>query len=130
MPGRYSRASAIVAVLALLVAVPLERSRGCDVCPADCPMHAAKRPDGGQHLGCHRGGSHPDRGAEHEVDCAMRATCGHHATATPVAFQAVLAPCVRVGLALVAEPVLAALRTTPTRDAPEPPTDPPRSPSV
>jgi hypothetical protein len=72
----------LTAVLALLVSAPVQRGRDCDVCPVDCPMHAAKAPS--QRVGCHHGGvdAPPRIAPADDGACAMRASCGHHATAT------------------------------------------------
>ena len=114
-----------MAILALLMAVPFERGRGCAVCPTDCPMHATRR---APHMGCHQGGGTPkapapaDNGA-----CAMRAACGHHGGGDVVAFHAELP------LALTGAPVLprlalaGALAPPHTADGPQPPDRPPES---
>ena len=88
VPERRSRVAALVAMLALVVAIPFERARSCSVCPVDCPMHAARRP--ASMVGCHHGGATAapvDDGA-----CAMRSACGHLGGATEVVFHVVLAP--------------------------------------
>jgi hypothetical protein len=87
---RRPRATALVAVLALLVAAPFERRRSCTVCPVDCPMHSAR--SGSARMGCHHGGTPPAsaQAAGHGA-CAMRASCGHHGGALP-AFSAELVP--------------------------------------
>ena len=114
-------------MLALLLAVPFERGRGCAVCPTDCPMHAARRT---ARMGCHQGGGTPKTTAPADDGaCAMRAACGHHGGGDVVAFHAELP------LALTGEPVLPrlALGRAPapphTADGP-PPLDRPPEPRV
>lgn len=82
--------AALVAVFALLLAAPVERGRDCDVCPLDCPMHAARRTS---RVGCHRGevASRPAPATD-EGACAMRASCGHHGGGIVAAFHADLQP--------------------------------------
>jgi hypothetical protein len=115
--------TALVAVLALLVAAPFERGRNCTVCPVDCPMHAVRKSTA--RVGCHHGGStseaaHP---AEHGA-CAMRATCGHHGGTLP-AFVAVLpAPVVTTTL-VDRRPVTIADRPLVVADDSAPPHRPP-----
>lgn len=66
------RACVLVVVLALAVTVPTMSLRACDVCPSDCPMHAANVATGhAKHPGCHRAAAPAADG------CSMRATCGH-----------------------------------------------------
>lgn len=119
----------MLAILALLMATPVARRRGCDVCPVDCPMHAARRgPE--RPVGCHHGTeagatAHPaDDGA-----CAMRASCGHHGSGVVPTFEADLPPAlvvtlVRTPFRHVADPPLRAA------DGPAPPHRPPRSSAV
>jgi hypothetical protein len=116
----------VVAVLALLMAAPFERGRGCDVCPVDCPMHAARRGPERQ-VGCHHGTDAP-KAAKPADDgaCAMRASCGHHGAGVIPAFEVDLPPALVVTLvttpyhAVPDRPVRAA-------DGPAPPDRPPRS---
>jgi hypothetical protein len=88
VPRYRPRITALVAVVALLLAAPFERRRDCSVCPVDCPMHAARK--GPARMGCHHGGKppHAAQPAEHGA-CAMRASCGHQGGALP-AFAAEL----------------------------------------
>ncbi len=88
VPAGRSRLAALVAVLALVAAVPVERQRGCTVCPVDCPMHAAGK--AAPHVGCHRAMPHAAAPAD-DGACAMRAGCGHHDGAAPAAFHTDLA---------------------------------------
>ena len=114
-----------MAILALLMAAPFQRGRDCDVCPVDCPMHAARRA-AERPVGCHHGmaakAAHPaDDGA-----CAMRASCGHHGAGITPAFEADLPP------ALVVTLVATPYHEVPARplraaDGPPPPDRPPRS---
>jgi hypothetical protein len=117
--------SALVAVLAILVAVPLERPDACDVCPTDCPMHA-RRDDAAskaRHLGCHRA-SEARSHASDAGGCTMRAGCGHHRTATT--FHAVLTPRPSVHRVIVLQPIALATPPPLLAVAPAPPTGPPR----
>jgi len=84
---RRSPLAALVAVLAVLLAVPFERGRPSDVCPVDCPMHAARRVAG--HVGCHHAAAPTRRTAANDA-CALCAACGHHFSAALVAFHAEL----------------------------------------
>jgi hypothetical protein len=114
-------------MLALLVAAPIQRGRDCDVCPVDCPMHAAKSAPKG--VGCHHGGADapPRLAPTDDGACAMRASCGHHGSATVVAFRLELPP------ALMLEPVVMQA-VTPiasldphVAEAPAPPDHPPKT---
>ncbi len=77
----------VVAIVALLMAVPMERGRVCNVCPVDCPMHGAHRAAG--HVGCHHAAETAHTPAS-DGGCAMRASCGHHDSSTVIAFHAEL----------------------------------------
>jgi hypothetical protein len=115
-----------LAVLALLLAAPFERGRGCDVCPVDCPMHAPKRTAGKP--GCHHGEARQAAPAPTNAGaCAMRSACGQHGAATSPAFHAELTPPVivmgRVALHFVAAPERPLLAA----DAAAPPQPPPES---
>jgi hypothetical protein len=77
----------VVAIVALLLAVPMERGRVCNVCPVDCPMHGAHRAAG--HVGCHHA-AETAHAADPDGGCAMRAGCGHHDSSTLIAFHAEL----------------------------------------
>jgi hypothetical protein len=124
---RRSPATALVAILALLLAAPFERGRGCSVCPVDCPMHAARRAG---HLGCHqsqestsaRVAAHGDDGA-----CAMRSSCGHHGGGEVVAFHADLPLDVGVTPIVAARDLVRHSTPRPGGDGPPPPDRPPRS---
>jgi hypothetical protein len=117
----------VLAIVALLLAAPFERGRDCSVCPADCPMHAARRgPE--RAVGCHHGtdeASAPRPGADGA--CAMRASCGHHGEGVTSGVLAELPP------ALIVAPYAAAPhRAVPAAplhvaDGPAPPDRPPRS---
>jgi len=124
--NRLSRRTALLAVLALLLAAPFERGRGCDVCPVDCPMHAARRASE-RPVGCHHGGVTPAAAPADDGACAMRASCGHHGTAIVAVFQAELPPALVVA-AIEARPY-AALPDRPVHaaDGPAPPRRPPKS---
>jgi hypothetical protein len=75
----------VVAIVALLLAVPMERGRTCNICPVDCPMHGAHRAGG--HVGCHHA-AETARAAAPDAGCVMRAACGHHDSSTLTAFYA------------------------------------------
>jgi hypothetical protein len=127
VPRRRPRVTALVAVLALLLAAPFERGRDCTVCPVDCPMHAARaRP---ARMGCHHGGapSSSTPGAEHG-GCAMRASCGHHGGALP-GFAAEPSPPLTVTTLADAGRVAIPDRPVVVGDDPAPPHRPPE-PSV
>ena len=127
VPSRPSRAAAVLAVVALLLAAPFERGRGCDVCPVDCPMHRPASP-APRHVGCHQSPS-TQAAAAHEDDgaCAMRASCGHHGRAELVVFHAVLAKAAESSPVRVARPVLRDTATVVTADAPGPIVPPPEA---
>jgi hypothetical protein len=127
VPRHRPRVTALIAVLALLLAAPYERQRDCTVCPVDCPMHAARK--AAARMGCHHGGSTPQAAhpAEHGA-CAMRASCGHHGGTLPV-FTAELSPPATVTIVTDARPVALPDRPIVTADDPAPPHRPPE-PSV
>lgn len=113
-----------MAVLALVTAIPFERGRACGVCPADCPMHAARH--GSRPLGCHHGGAAP-AAATDDGACAMRSACGHQGGAVEVAFHAVLAPATSVRTVVVAIRSFAAAPRPYPAEAPAPLDPPPES---
>jgi hypothetical protein len=73
----------LVAIVALLLAVPMERGRACDICPVDCPMHGAHHVVG--QVGCHHAAESAHDAAPGRR-CAMRAGCAH-ASSTLIAFH-------------------------------------------
>lgn len=127
MPRR-SRVAALVAIVALLLAAPFERGRSCDVCPVDCPMHAAAGK--AKHLGCHQGARVPSpRVAGDDGACAMRAACGHHQRGLVAAFDGDLPPAVTTTPVVATAEVRAVTRLPLPAEAPRPPHRPPE-PSV
>ncbi len=123
VPHRVRLVTTLVAIVAVLLAVPFERGRGCDVCPVECPMHAA----GGRakHPGCHHATATsrtPDDGA-----CAMRAGCGHHGQALAAVFHAEPCPVVTATPAVASEAVPVARRIPVVADALQPRPRPPES---
>ena len=120
--------TALVAVVALLLAAPFERGRSCSVCPVDCPMHAARKASA--RLGCHHGGASAEtaHSSEHGA-CAMRASCGHRDGALP-AFVAELPPPIVVTTFVRARLVPMPERIVVVADAPAPPDRPPEHPVV
>jgi hypothetical protein len=126
---RRSRAATLVAIIAMLLAAPFERGRSCDVCPVDCPMHAAAGK--ARHLGCHQGARPTSASAAgDDGGCAMRASCGHHERALLATFAGDLPPTV------TATPVVTTGRVRivgriPVRTEPrQPPHRPPEPPVV
>jgi hypothetical protein len=129
VPRRRPKIAALTAVLALLLAGPFQRGRDCDVCPVDCPMHAAK--PAAQRVGCHHGGADapPRLAPADDGACAMRASCGHHTTAVPGVLHLALPPALVVA-PFVSRPLVALASCDPqVADAPAPPDHPPK-PSV
>jgi len=119
-----SRIAALVAILALLLAAPFERGRACDICPVDCPMHAASGK--AKRLGCHQGGgarTAPD--ADPDGGCAMRAGCGHHQRGVVAVFDGELPPAVVVTPHVATGPVRVAQRVPASAEPPAPPRRPP-----
>jgi hypothetical protein len=115
--------AALVAILALVVAIPFERARSCGVCPVDCPMHAARRPAG--KVGCHHGSTTTapaDDGA-----CAMRSACGHQGGATEVVFHGTLVPETVVRAVVIATRAFVAIPDPKPGGAPAPLDHPPES---
>lgn len=125
--GCRSRLAAVTAVLALLLAAPYRGERACDVCPTDCPMHAARTAP--ERVGCHRGGDDaPPRIApagDHGA-CAMRASCGHRDGGVPSVVSLELPPALVVA-PLVARPARPPVAPGPhAAEAPAPPDRPPK----
>jgi len=77
-------AVALTAVLMLLTAPLRTVVVGCDLCPPDCPMHAAHRAaaqaehDGAPRMHCHNAASHGSSASEHGPR-VTRPPCGSHA---------------------------------------------------
>lgn len=87
-------AVALTAVLMLLMA-PLRTVIGaCDLCPPDCPMHAAHRADaagahqGAAHKRCHNAPASPDAGEPR----IARPSCGSHAAVVSLDLAPMLPP--------------------------------------
>jgi hypothetical protein len=79
---------ALTAVLMLLTAPLRTIIAGCDLCPPDCPMHAAHRAaahvDEGDapRMHCHNGGATHRDGADSHAPRISRPPCGSHAAVT------------------------------------------------
>src|SRR5262249_18709763 len=115
-------ATALVAVLALVVAGPLERPGVCHVCPPACPMHGqrARAPQ----RGCHHAATRSVHQAD-DATCALRATCGHHGAGAPATFHALPRAAVATRPALVVRAHAAPPASRPSRPALAPPSEPP-----
>jgi hypothetical protein len=127
VPRRRSRIAALTAALALLLAAPFQRGRDCDVCPVDCPMHAAKSAP--KSVGCHHGGADaPARLAPADDGaCAVRASCGHHDGGTVTVLQLELPAAVQAAPVLVRTPLPMASLDPHVAEPPAAPDHPPKT---
>jgi hypothetical protein len=127
VPRRRSRLAAVTAVLTLLLAAPIQRGRDCDVCPVDCPMHAAKSAPRG--VGCHHGGADapPRLAPADDGACAMRASCGHRGSATMTALQLELPAAVALGPIVACRAIPVAWLDPHVAEAPAPRDRPPKT---